>query len=234
MSRPTLACLLAGGCALLPAIPARAQDASVDPITITAARLPAPLTRTPDAHVVTEERIEARQGTLAADVLTEIPGVSFSQNGAFGGVASVRLRGAPSDKTLVLIDGVPVNDPSAPAGGFDFSSMDLGDIRRIEVLTGPQGSLWGSDAIGGVIAFTSREPDGVRAAAEGGSLATWRAAASIGRATDRYALGLSASSLRTAGISKADARDGNRERDGFNTATLALSVAASIGAAVSN
>ncbi len=221
MSRPTYACLLLGGCALL-STPAFAQSGDVQELTVTAARLPALLSRTPGAYVVTEQRIDQRQGALAADLLAEVPGVSISESGAFGGVSSVRLRGAAADKTLVLIDGVPVNDPSAPAGGFDFSSMDLGDIRRIEVLTGPQGSLWGSDAIGGVIAFTSREPDGVRASAEAGSLATYRENASLGRSTDRYAFGLSASAQRTDGISKADERDGNRERDGFNTVTVAV------------
>ena len=214
-----IACLL-GGCAF--ALPPFAKAQDVSPLTVTASRLPALLARTPDAYVVTSDQIDRRQATLATDVLAQVPGVSISENGAFGGVSSVRLRGASSDKTLVLIDGVPVNDPSQPAGGFDFSSLDLGDISRIEVLTGPQGSLWGSDAIGGVIAFTSREPDGVRASAEGGSLTTLRETASLGRATDAYAFGFSASALRTAGISKADARDGNKELDGFNTTTLAL------------
>jgi vitamin B12 transporter len=198
------------------------QGPAVEEITITASRLAAPLLRTPDAYVVTEDQIDRRQATFAADVLAEVPGVSISENGAFGGVSSVRLRGASSDKTLVLIDGVTVNDPSAPTGGFDFSSLDLGDISRIEVLTGPQGALWGSDAIGGVIAVTSREPDGLRASAEAGSLDTYRETASIGRATSAYAFGLSASTFRTEGVSKADEKDGNTERDGDNSLTLAL------------
>jgi vitamin B12 transporter len=222
------AALLGGSAlALMLAAPALAQTTQapadpVDALVVTAARLPAPLSRTPDAYVVTEDQIQQRQATFAADVLAEVPGVSISENGAFGGVSSVRLRGASSDKTLVLIDGVPVNDPTAPSGGFDFSSLDVGDVSRIEVLTGPQGSLWGSDAIGGVIAITSREPDGLRASVEGGSLDTFRETASLGRATDAYAFGLSASAFRTEGVSKADERDGNTERDGDNSTTIAL------------
>jgi len=219
-----LTCALLGGAALIAAAPAFAQavPSPLGELAVTASRLPSPLPRTPDAHIVTEDQIDRRQATFAADMLAEVPGVSISENGAFGGVSSVRLRGAASDKTLVLIDGVPVNDPSAPAGGFDFSNLDLGDVSRIEVLTGPQGSLWGSDAIGGVIAITSREPDGLRASAEAGSLAAYRQTASIGRAASAYAFGLSASAFRTEGVSKADAKDGNTERDGDNSLTLAL------------
>ncbi|MDB5461282.1 MAG: TonB-dependent receptor [Caulobacteraceae bacterium] len=228
MSRPNASCFLLGGSALalLSAVPASAQNVpaqtAVGELTVTASRLPAPLSRTPDAYVVTEDQIDQRQSVVATDLLATVPGVSFSESGPFGGVASVRLRGAASDKTLVLVDGVPVNDPTAPSGGFDFSSLDLGDVSRIEVLTGPQGSLWGSDAIGGVVAITSREPNGLRASAEGGSLATYRETASAGQASDAYALGVSVAAFRTAGISKADVRDGNTEIDGFNNTTVAL------------
>jgi vitamin B12 transporter len=225
MSRPNVySALLSGSAlALLSAAQAFAQTASpVGELVVTAARLPAPLSRTPDAYVITEDQIDRRQAVIATDLLATVPGVSFSESGPFGGVASVRLRGAASDKTLVLVDGVPVNDPTAPSGGFDFSALDVADVSRIEVLTGPQGSLWGSDAIGGVIAITSREPNGLRASAEGGSLATYRETAAMGRSSDAYALGASVAAFRTDGISKADVRDGNTERDGFNNTTVAL------------
>ena len=81
----------------------------------------------------------------------------MTDDGAFGGVTSVRMRGASSDKTLVLIDGVPQNDPSDPNGAYDFANLDLSNIERIEILQGPQSSLWGSDAIGGVVSLTTRE-----------------------------------------------------------------------------
>jgi vitamin B12 transporter len=234
MPRAALTSALLGAAALVAAAPACAQTAPgpLGELVVTTSRLSSPLPRTPDAYVVTEDQIDRRQATFAADVLAEVPGVSISENGAFGGVSSVRLRGASSDKTLVLIDGVPVNDPSAPTGGFDVSSLDLGDISRIEVLTGPQGSLWGSDAIGGVIAITSREPDGLRASAETGSLDTYRETASIGRATSAYAFGLSASAFRTDGVSKADEKDGNTERDGDNSLTLALNGRVSVTDAI--
>ena len=228
MTRPLSAALL-GAAALFVAGPgpARAQPQLAE-VTVMASRLPAPLGRTPDAYVVAGDQIDRRQSAFAADVLAQVPGVSISENGAFGGASSLRLRGASSDKTLVLIDGAPVNDPSAPAGGFDFSSLDVADVDRIEVLTGPQGALWGSDAIGGVVALTSRETDGVRAFAEGGSLDSYREGGALGRATSAYAVGLAVSTYRTAGVSKADDRDGNTECDGFNTTTVSANLRANL------
>ncbi len=122
----------------------------------------------------------------------------------------------------MLIDGVPVNDPSQPQGPFDFSSLDLGSTQSIEVLSGPQGSLWGSDAIGGVVAITSLEPNGLRGAIEGGSLSTWRGSGAIGRSTPGYAAGLAISGFRTAGVSNADSRFGDKETDGFDEVTVNL------------
>ena len=219
MTRSLSLWLLAG--AALNPLHAWAQAAApVEAVTVEAARLPSPLSMTPDAHVVTADQIESRGAPFVAEVLAEVPGVSISENGAFGGVSTVRLRGASGDKTLTLIDGVPVNDPSAPAGGFDFSSLDAANVDRIEVLNGPQSALWGSDAIGGVVSIVTREPEGVSTFVEGGSLATIRSASSLGHATDRYAFGVGVSTFRTAGVSKADSRDGNTEPDGFNTTTI--------------
>jgi vitamin B12 transporter len=188
-------------------------------VVVTATRLPSPSGLQPDAQVITSDDIARRQAALAIDVLTTLPGVQVYRDSAFGGFSSVSLRGASSDKTLVLIDGAPVNDPTAPAGGFDISTLDLADVDRIEVLTGPQGSLWGSDAIGGVIAVTTREPTGWRASGEAGAFGTVRANGSAGGADKRAALGASVGWMGSGGISKADARDGNPERDGWRNFT---------------
>jgi vitamin B12 transporter len=119
----------------------------------------------------------------------------------------------------VLIDGVPVQRSVSATGGFDFSAFDLADIARVEVLSGPQGSLWGSDAIGGVISFTTRELDGLRGELEAGSFGTVRGSAAAGRATEAYAVGLSLSGLSTDGISKAE---NGTEDDGFETRTATV------------
>ncbi|MEO8927190.1 MAG: TonB-dependent receptor plug domain-containing protein, partial [Caulobacteraceae bacterium] len=191
----------------------------VGEVIVTAGRLPAELADAPDAHVVTRQEIDLRQASFAADVLRLIPGLAVSDNGAFGGATGVRIRGASADKTLVLIDGVVQNDASQPSGGYDFGALDLSDIARIEVLSGPQGSLWGSDAIGGVIALATREEDGWRAALEGGSLSTARASVGFGHSGEAWALGASASGFSTGGVSKAD---GFPERDPFYEWTASL------------
>ncbi len=215
--------------ALLLAAPAFADDELV----VTATRLPSDLAETSGVQVITRDDIERRQAVFAFDVLTAVPGVEISRTGAFGGVTSVKLRGASSDKTLVLIDGAVVNDPTSPAGGFDLSSLDLADVERIEVLEGPQGSLWGSDAIGGVISIITREPAGWRATAEGGSFGTARASASAGLADSHKAVGADVAWYSSDGVSKADSRDGNPERDGQRSFTAQLNGRVSPAAAIS-
>lgn len=190
-------------------------------VIVTATRLPAIVADTPGARVIDAGTIETRGAVFATDILTDIPGLSVYRAG-FGGVASVRIRGVAQDKSLVLVDGVPVNDASQPAGGFDFGGFDLGDVERIEVLSGPQSSLWGSDAIGGVIAFTSRELDGLRAEAEAGSYSTLRGRLAVGRANEQWALGVFVSRFDTDGFSAADEADGNTEDDGFENTTVGL------------
>ncbi|MBW8304790.1 MAG: TonB-dependent receptor, partial [Brevundimonas sp.] len=116
-------------------------------------------------------------------------------------------------------DGVPVNDPAEVNGAFDFSGLELSDIERIEVLSGPQSSLWGSDAIGGVIAFTTRDLDGLALDAEAGSFDTVRGRLAAGVSTDRYGFGAWVSHFDTDGVSAADEADGATEADGFTSTT---------------
>ena len=107
------------------ALPAFADEA--DPLAdviVTATRLPAIAAETPGALVIDGATIDQRGAVFAADILADIPGLSVYRAGV-GGVTSVRIRGASQDKSLVLVDGVPVNDASQPAGGFDFAGFEL-------------------------------------------------------------------------------------------------------------
>lgn len=195
-------------------------DAVLPEVVVTATRLPAIVADTPGARVISRADIEQRGAVFAADILSDVPGLSVVRSGAFGGVAQVRMRGATPGKTLVLIDGVPVNDPAEINGAFDFSGLELSDIERIEVLSGPQSSLWGSDAIGGVIAFTTRDLDGFGADLETGSYGTARGRLAGGVSSDRYEFGVWVSHFDTDGISAADEADGNPEADGFASTTF--------------
>jgi vitamin B12 transporter len=191
------------------------QPASTaSPVVVDATRLPTPITDAPDVIVIDRSQIDARQAVFAQDILDTVPGLAVTDAGAFGGVTSVRIRGASSDKTLVLIDGVPQNDAADPNGAYDFSQLDLANIEKIEILEGPQSSIWGSDAIGGVISLTTREEDGWRAQGEGGTLDTIDGSLAAGKRTDTWAAGVSFSGFRTDGVSKAA---GFPERDPDNT-----------------
>ena len=209
--------------AVVAALPALAEEATeVEEAVVTVARLPTTPADAPGVRVINAGEIEALQAVTAADILTTVPGVSLYSEGVFGGLTSVRLRGASTDKTLVLVDGVPMNDPATPSGAYDFSSLDLAQVDRIEVLSGPQGSLWGSAAIGGVIAFTTREADGLTAGLEGGSFSTVRGHASLGRRGADHAVSAYVSAFSTHGISRADEADGATEKDGFETWTAGV------------
>lgn len=218
--------------ATLPVLPAVAQGqplqvaamAPLDEVVVTAGRIPVRLDEaTTSVSVVTAEILERRQQIFVLDALAAMPGVSITQNGSFGGQAGVRIRGAQSEQTTFLVDGVTVNDTTSPGGGFNIAFLDSADIERVEVLRGPQGTLWGSDAIGGVVNIVSKtvQPGIVtRAFVEGGSFATRRGGGSVAAGFDRVDVRLGASAIDTDGISKAEKRDGNRESDPYRNVSF--------------
>ncbi len=106
------------------------------------------------ASVITQEEIEAQNARYVSDILRTVPGVFVSRAGAIGALTAVRLRGHEGKHTLVLIDGVEVAAPDS--GVYDFSGLLAQDIARIEVLRGPQSSIYGSNTIGGVISITTK------------------------------------------------------------------------------
>jgi vitamin B12 transporter len=140
-------------CALLSA-PSLAQS---DTITVTSIRAESPADRLSISVSVTDrEEIELDGVATLADILKDEPGVSAVQNGPAGSLTSVFIRGANSKHTLALYDGIRLNDPSTATGVFNFGSDLLGDAGRIEIVRGPLSSVYGSDAIGGVINILPR------------------------------------------------------------------------------
>ena len=224
--------------ALLP--PAFAQnpldaDLRQDEILIEGSRLNQTAAETgASVSVITAADIEAVAADFAIEAIASAPGVTVNQNGAFGGAASVRIRGAQSAQTLVLIDGVAVNDASAPGGGYNFATLDAATIERIEILKGPQSTLWGSDAIGGVVSIITRRPeDGVSASgfAEAGSFETRRGGAAFGAKNDAADVRLAVSAVSSDGISKADDRNGNSETDPYEATSVSLRAGVNLGEA---
>ena len=109
--------------------------------------------------VITREMIESRADENIIDLLRGQSGVHVAQAGGRGGIASVQLRGGDPNFTLVLLDGVKVNDPTNARGGsFDFSGLPLAQVERIEIIRGAQSSVYGSDGLGGVVSISTREP----------------------------------------------------------------------------
>ncbi len=206
---------LSGGAAL-------ADDPTdLDTIVVTASRTPQDIrTVGSSISVITADEIDKFQERFALDALTTTPGLNAARSGGPGGTASVFLRGADSYQTMVLIDGVPVDDPSGTQSAFDFGRLLATDIQRIEILRGPQSTLYGGDAVGGVINITtSRKTDGFTASAlaEGGSYGTSTFAGSVSGGVENLSGYLNYSRYTSDGFPAADQRFGNHLDDGLET-----------------
>lgn len=216
--------MLAAGASLFAlAAPALAESSLLPETVVSASREPLPGARVGSAvSVVTQRDLEIRQSLTAVDMLREVPGVAIGRTGSFGGQVDVRIRGAESNHTLVLIDGIKVNDPSL-GQFFDFSQLPAGDIERIEVLRGPQSSLYGSESIGGVInIITKRGRKGLEVSGftESGSFRTLAGGAGARFGTEMLKAAFHWNHLQTAGISSADRRNNNGEQDPFRLNTF--------------
>jgi len=189
--------------------------------------------------VIDLAEIERRQTQNVADILRTIPGVTIARNGTIGGVASVFIRGAESDQTVALIDGVKLNDPSSVGGGFNFGNLMTGNIERIEVLRGSQSVLWGSQAIAGVVNMVTRRPTEelqVNARGEYGFRDTVNLVANASGKAGPLSASVGAGWFRTDGISNFAESRGGVERDGYENFgananfNLAISEAVSLDA----
>ena len=181
--------------------------------------------------VITAEDIRATQKVMLSDVLRETPGVTVVRSGGPGAQTSMFIRGVGGEQTVVLVDGVRINDPSTPGGTAHITDLITTGIERVEILRGPQSTLYGSHAIGGVVnVITQRGEPGLRAEAlvEGGSFDSWRAAGTVAGGTETVQGSLSASFYDTDGVSAADKDDGNTEKDGYRNYNVLGSLGAQL------
>ncbi|WP_066797244.1 TonB-dependent receptor plug domain-containing protein [Sphingomonas soli] len=222
--------LLCASAALLPALPAFAQDVAApagdqeiviadlrrtDIVVVASGIEEMPENVGRAVTLIERDEIERRQTVALADLLSTTPGVTVSRNGGLGGFTGVRIRGAEAEHTLVLIDGVRVNDPSSPGGGFDFGNLLAGSIKRVEVLRGANSVVWGSQAIGGVVNVVTQDGSyGLTASgnAEYGSQDSLFANAALGYGGQNVRAGFTAGYARTDGISAAAS---GTEPDGY-------------------
>jgi vitamin B12 transporter len=155
----------------------------------------------PSITVITGKQLEQKQVVTVADALREVPGVDVVENGSRGSLTSVFIRGADSDQVLVLIDGVRVN--STTLGAFDFSQLTPENIDRIEVLRGWGGTLYGSEAVGGVIQIFTRRGEGQphgSISAAGGNAQTHREVGEFSGQTGILSYSGAVSHIRTDGF----------------------------------
>lgn len=168
-------------------------------------------------NVISEQQLENGQYQRVSDALSTLPGINITRSGA-NGTSNAFIRGMSSDNVLVMIDGVIVNDPSSTGRGFDFSTLDTLNIERIEVLKGPQSTLYGSNATAGVIQMFTKKggPQRTTVTLEGGSYEHIKTTVQTQGQTDKLMYSLALGLNQEHGISTADKKlEGNSERDRF-------------------
>ncbi len=168
-------------------------------------------------NVISEQQLENGQYQRVSDALSTLPGINITRSGA-NGLSGAFIRGMSSDNVLVMIDGVIVNNPSSAGRGFDFSTLDTLNIERIEVLKGPQSTLYGSSASAGVIQMFTKKggPQRTTVTLEGGSYEHVKTTVQTQGQTDTLMYSLALGLNQEHGISTADKKlEGNSERDKF-------------------
>ena len=188
-------------------------------IVVTASRAEEQASETPvSVSLIDGKRIERMGSPLVPELLRLVPSVAVATSGPAGSQTQVRIRGAEANHTLLFIEGIRANDPAAGnEPRFELLNADL--ASRIEVVRGPQSALWGSEAIGGVVAVSGEAPGsgGTLVFVEGGSHAAWRGAArtTYGGADRGFSIGVAGQ--RSDGI---DSFDGTGDKDGYNNLGL--------------
>lgn len=173
--------------------------------------------------VISRQDIEDSQSTFALDALRQVPGMIIMQTGGAGRTASARIRGLSGQHNVVLIDGIELNNSgsvSTSEGNFDFGNLLTADIERIEIIRGPQSTVYGSDAIAGVINIITRKAvsDKPRftATTSAGSFSTLNTSASLSGRHDKLSYRFNGQYFRTDGYSSAESPTGaGFERDGY-------------------
>lgn len=211
---------------------ARAQDAPAAPgaaqlgeITVTADRVAAPVNSVgSDVTVIPGARVRQWGANGVTEVLREAVGVTVTQNGGPSSLTNIQLRGGQPGQALVMIDGVPIGNPAGTDGSLDFGNLSAIDIDRIEIVRGPQSSLYGSDAMSGVINIITRkgaEGETRRTATiQGGSYGTLQATASASGATGPLTWSLGVTDMYSAGFPNYGYRIGRPLTYGFGLGPL--------------
>jgi vitamin B12 transporter len=193
-------------------------------VIVTATRTEAPADQTgASVTTFTAADLERRRAPLVADLLRTTPGASVIRSGGVGGVTSLFVRGGESNHNKVLLDGIPLNEPG---GTFNFSNLTTDNLERIEVVRGAQSTLFGSDAMAGVVQLFTKRADRsetrphVTASFEGGTFGTMRGNAAVSGASGPFDYSVGASRFNT---------DNETPNNRFENTTLSANVGVAIG-----
>ncbi len=187
-------------------------------VVVTATRTETPLIELANSiTVIDSAEITASKKNSVMDLLRNEYGVDVVQQGGPGKLANVLIRGGNAAHTLVLLDGIEMNMPSDPGNTFDFSNLLTDNIQRIEILRGPQSTMYGSDALAGVINIitqTGTKGQKYSLSAEGGTYNTYKFNGGLNGTYDNFNYQLNLGRMKTDGFSSASEKYGNTEKDG--------------------
>ncbi len=235
MSKKLLAMIMLSACGSRPLFAQTIKDSTfkqLDQVVITATRYPVKQSLTGKVlTVITREQLERSGGKQLTEVLNTQAGVivSGSQNTP-GTTQDIYLQGASAGKTLILIDGIPAYDPSGTSTAFDLNLMNTDEVERVEILKGSQSTLYGSDAVAGVINIITLKGGGkplnASAGLSGGSFGTYKIAAGIDGKAGNTGYNLQYTHLQSDGISSAydSSGKGGFDNDGFHENLLLFNV----------
>lgn len=194
----------------------------IDHIIVTGSYTPIAVNEIGNSYtIITDQDIKRRQSVLLSDLLRDVPGFAVSRSGPIGSQTQIRVRGAEANHVLVMIDGIETNNPVD--GEFSFEHLITDNIERIEIIRGPQSSLYGSDALAGVINIITKKDDQLGIVSSGameiGVPNMIHANGHISAAGKNYLYRLHGSYLGTSGTNISI--EGN-EKDGYDNITLSF------------
>ncbi|MEW6102561.1 MAG: TonB-dependent receptor [bacterium] len=191
-------------------------------IVVTAERIKTSLKDSPSTiRIITREEIEASGAKTLVEALKAFTSINVAQRGGIGKSSSIFMRGADLKHTIVLIDGVKINDPSQMGREPNISHIMLDDVLQIEIIYGPSGVNYGSEGMGGLINIVTQKKKGTSLTMEGGSLRTIKVSVENGGRIGKLGYNVISSYLETSGISAAKI---GKEKDGYNNLLTGLSL----------